>query len=187
MLHRTLALALLALAACTAPQPCPSPLLECGGRCVDVESDRRNCGGCGIECPTGEICFAGGCSPDLRAPCPERVGGAFVTLGHCGAAVKMWIRDGAFVDEAAGRVGADTDPAFVPSLAVLPRADCDAQWSWHVDPSAATTTEPAAIDPASACTRCPAEIQPATPDGAPTTTSWCPVGSQVLSVERRAP
>jgi hypothetical protein len=187
MPRRALALALLAAAACTAPQPCPTPLEECEGQCVDVRSDRRYCGGCGVRCPAGEVCSGGACTADVLAPCPLRTGGAFVTLGHCGTTVKLWLRADAFIDEAIAWLGVP-DPAFVPSLAVLARSDCDAQWSWHVDPAAAGTTDAAAIDPDSGCTRCPGEIQPADPRGAPTARAWCPLDAQVLAVDdRRGP
>jgi hypothetical protein len=39
---------------------CTPPLVACGTICVDTFTDERNCGGCGIVCPSG-ICQAGGC------------------------------------------------------------------------------------------------------------------------------
>jgi hypothetical protein len=184
-MRRALAVALLSAAACTAPQPCPEPLQECEGQCVALDSDRRFCGSCVVACALGQVCSSGACTGgEPLAPCPERVGGAFVTLGHCGTAVKAWIRADAFVDAAITRIGAAPDPAFVPSLAVDARADCDAQWSWHVDPDSAATT--ASVD--AGCTRCPAEIEPVVRGGAPTTRRWCPVDAAVLAVDdRRSP
>jgi hypothetical protein len=95
--------------------------------------------------------------------------------------VKLWIGADAFVDQAISRVGAAPDPAFVPSLAVLASADCDAQWSWHVDPASASTA--ASAD--AGCNRCPAEIEPLVRGGPPTTRRWCPADAAVLAVDDR--
>ena len=51
------------------PLECDPGQLACETGCVDTTSDRRNCGGCGIDCgPAGE-CVAGTCQrergPDL--------------------------------------------------------------------------------------------------------------------------
>jgi hypothetical protein len=39
---------------------CDPPLIACGAVCVNPSSDERNCGTCGVVCPSG-ICQAGGC------------------------------------------------------------------------------------------------------------------------------
>jgi len=52
---------LLALSACSSQTLCPSDEVLCGGSCVSVQSDTRNCGACGKVCSTGEGCFAGAC------------------------------------------------------------------------------------------------------------------------------
>jgi len=39
---------------------CDPPLVACGPTCVNTASDERNCGACGVVCPSG-ICQAGGC------------------------------------------------------------------------------------------------------------------------------
>jgi hypothetical protein len=39
---------------------CDPPLVVCANDCVDVVSDEKNCGACGLVCPSG-ICQAGGC------------------------------------------------------------------------------------------------------------------------------
>jgi glucosylceramidase len=40
---------------------CPAGLTACGTTCLDVSADPVNCGGCGIPCPTGQLCQAGAC------------------------------------------------------------------------------------------------------------------------------
>ncbi len=39
---------------------CTPPLVDCGGKCVDLNSDPLNCGACFNQCPSG-ICQAGQC------------------------------------------------------------------------------------------------------------------------------
>jgi hypothetical protein len=41
---------------------CPAGRIDCGGACVDPETDRRNCGGCGRVCAEGQACVDGACS-----------------------------------------------------------------------------------------------------------------------------
>jgi hypothetical protein len=36
-------------------------LRNCGGVCVDIQEDIRNCGGCGVRCRSGESCAQGRC------------------------------------------------------------------------------------------------------------------------------
>jgi hypothetical protein len=38
---------------------CRAGLQDCGGECVDVLTDGRNCGACGVVCPGGRACFRG--------------------------------------------------------------------------------------------------------------------------------
>jgi hypothetical protein len=188
MLRAASAAALLALAAaCGTPQPCPTPLEQCGGQCVDVASDRLNCGGCGTICAPGNVCVQGGCTgADPLLPCGQRTGGAFVTLGVCGAAVKIWAREEGFVGAAEQRLGAP-DPDSVPSLAVAAGTDCDAQWSWHVAATGASFVVEDAIDPGLACSVCPGAIQADVAAGNPARRTWCPASATVLAVDRRPP
>jgi hypothetical protein len=47
---------------------CPGTEIDCGGVCVDPQSDPKNCGGCGIVCLAGSSCQKGQC----------------LTTGNCG-------------------------------------------------------------------------------------------------------
>jgi hypothetical protein len=188
-LRRALPLALAVLAACKNPQPCPTPLEECDGSCVDVQSDRRYCGSCGIACRAGETCTAGGCRVDARGPCPQRVGGGFVTLGFpndvaqscAGQVVKVWVTQATFLDDAVAQVGSTT-LARIPVLDVVGGADCDEQWSWHTDdltPAFVTTVTPPT------CAACPSVIQANVPGYVQTVRRWCPAAARILAVDRR--
>ncbi|HOX44037.1 MAG TPA: PQQ-binding-like beta-propeller repeat protein [Myxococcota bacterium] len=42
---------------------CPAGQAACGGTCVDVFSDRDNCGFCGWACLDGQFCVTGQCMP----------------------------------------------------------------------------------------------------------------------------
>ena len=43
------------------PVMCTSPEVACGTACVNTADDERNCGGCGTECSSGELCVSGDC------------------------------------------------------------------------------------------------------------------------------
>ncbi|MDB4932549.1 MAG: Tryptophan synthase alpha chain, partial [Myxococcaceae bacterium] len=67
---------------------CTAPQSACGGRCVDLQASRENCGTCGNACPGAQVCVAGSC----QIGCPgaqQACGGACVTLStdraNCGA------------------------------------------------------------------------------------------------------
>ena len=68
--------------------PCSASTTRCGASCVDLRSDPRNCGTCGVTCTAGLVCSAGTCAPS----CPTgqmACSGRCVTLssdnGNCGA------------------------------------------------------------------------------------------------------
>ena len=67
---------------------CAANESSCGGRCVDLQASRENCGTCGNACPGSQVCVAGSC----QIGCPtgqQACGGACVTLStdraNCGA------------------------------------------------------------------------------------------------------
>lgn len=41
---------------------CPSPLVSCGSRCIDLSSDPASCGACGRGCAAGQACISGSCA-----------------------------------------------------------------------------------------------------------------------------
>ncbi|HXI56606.1 MAG TPA: hypothetical protein VNO55_11145 [Polyangia bacterium] len=55
----------------------------CGGSCqaLDLQSDAKNCGGCGIVCPSNSACMNGGCLLNCDYNCP----GGGSTCGTCPA------------------------------------------------------------------------------------------------------
>jgi hypothetical protein len=56
---------------------CPEPTTDCGGTCVDTQTDSSNCGECGHACPSTQNCGFGVCScaEGFKIPCPPD--------GHC--------------------------------------------------------------------------------------------------------
>jgi hypothetical protein len=46
-------------AASAQPPPCPAGQTLCAGACFNLQSDRLNCGGCGIVCNANQICIGG--------------------------------------------------------------------------------------------------------------------------------
>jgi hypothetical protein len=54
---------------------CPAHANQCGGKCcgdvcVDTQLDVRNCGDCGVACPSGLVCYQGQCGcPPLGTQC----------------------------------------------------------------------------------------------------------------------
>lgn len=176
------ALAAAALGACTDAQPCPGSLEVCGGNCVDSSSDPRHCGGCGRPCPAGRACQGGTCTTAVTGDCVNRSGGAFVVLDTTQGSMKLWTTSAAFVTRAAELRADPTSPGNdVPVLQLLYAADCDAQWSWHVDPQSARFDS--ALPPED-CNVTAQRIQDELHRVA-TVGVWCPLDARIASVDPR--
>lgn len=159
MRNGSLALALAAaVAGCTEAQPCPEPLEVCDGVCVDTLSDVEHCGACASRCAPGRVCLGGACLTDVQVPCVARTGGAWVTLETCGQAVKLWVDasadGGTFVSRAEDLVL--TGPPPYPVFDVTEGTDCDAQWTWHVEPTTARLDTAASLP---GCAACPGDVE----------------------------
>lgn len=66
---------------------CGGGALRCGGECVEVEADRRHCGGCDRACASGEVCARGVCSsecPGEQTACDGACRDLEVDPAHCG-------------------------------------------------------------------------------------------------------
>lgn len=50
---------------------CSSGQNVCDGNCVDVNSDRSNCGVCGFSCPSGFVCTSKLCVPSASQMCKD--------------------------------------------------------------------------------------------------------------------
>src|SRR6478736_3132258 len=122
-----LALALASLAAaCTSdpegvswtPPICAAVETACGHRCVDVASDAKNCGACGVPCAPEQTCEAGACR---CAPGLVDCNGSCLTDGSpCGAAGSpvslvtsapgaYWQTDGALTEVTSGNADVTVD------------------------------------------------------------------------------
>jgi len=79
------ALALMLAAAAVTPgaqaqSSCPAGRAVCGGQCVDLSADARNCGACGERCDSSSQCLYGTCQPTAQQACR---GGTTSCNGEC--------------------------------------------------------------------------------------------------------
>lgn len=67
------------------PESCDAPRQRCDGVCVDPQSDRRNCGACGVACARFEQCAAGRCECQPGATqCGSTCVNTTFDTEHCG-------------------------------------------------------------------------------------------------------
>jgi hypothetical protein len=107
------------LLACTSPTTvpadftgkCNSLLTSCGGTCTDLQTDPKNCNGCGNACKSGEVCVKGVCQFDCidgTTKCGDRCFDLQADPNNCGACAKK-CADGLFC--AAGKCVARCESA----------------------------------------------------------------------------
>jgi hypothetical protein len=79
---------------------CPVGQTACGGTCVNLSTDRNNCGACGVVCSGAAQCVSGSCCADDGTACQGVSCG--VRQNNCGQTV--------FCENCpAGRICCDTD------------------------------------------------------------------------------
>ena len=68
--------------------PCPTSEIACNAICVDTTADNANCGSCGNECASSEVCVRGACTALMCgsfAMCPHTCTSFDVDPRNCGA------------------------------------------------------------------------------------------------------
>jgi hypothetical protein len=112
--------------------------------------------------------------------CADRAGGALITLDIAGAdeeTLTVWSENDDFIAEARALEG--TGEQLIPMFNDLVEGrDCDAQWSWHVDPMDMTWAE-AAIE---LCDAVPSGIESNKSYWLDTVDQYCPWGASVSRV-----
>ncbi|WP_437578046.1 MXAN_6577-like cysteine-rich protein [Sorangium sp. So ce887] len=64
---------------------CSEGWAECGGRCVNIEADPRNCGDCEVRCAAGQVCEDGACAcADGLTECDGACVDVLIDRAHCG-------------------------------------------------------------------------------------------------------
>jgi hypothetical protein len=81
---------LASLGARPASAACPPGTSPCGRRCVNLQTDRNNCGSCGHECRDDQSCVTGSCSGGAACPtgltrCKGRCVNLQTDRNNCGA------------------------------------------------------------------------------------------------------
>lgn len=67
---------------------CAPERTACGSACVDVSTDPRNCGACGVACAAGQVCDLGRCvmaCEGTRNACDGSCVNLATNAAHCGA------------------------------------------------------------------------------------------------------
>ena len=74
----------------TGESPCPPGLTDCAGTCVDLQTDKANCGACGHWCSDGSCnngrceCSCGGVGMTLCNTDPCECADTYANPKHCG-------------------------------------------------------------------------------------------------------
>lgn len=98
---------------------CRIPLAACSRRCVDVQTDRANCGSCGVRCGAGAECVGGTCTDAPLGPgvTAASVGTPFNISPFSGSdcrnaheAVPVWYPNGGFGEVLTSFNRNDTSP-----------------------------------------------------------------------------
>lgn len=75
------------LLACACVGSPPVPCTDCNGKCVDLQTDSRNCGTCGTACAAGSVCRDGKCGVSCGTgltQCSDRCVNTQVDPMNCG-------------------------------------------------------------------------------------------------------
>jgi len=117
-------------------------------------------------------------APPPLCTCAARPGGALVTFRIGRESMTVWVTNGDFIDRAlrSVRTGRPLIPVF---NRLLDGADCDAQWSWHVDPQDVMF----ASDATGACDGLPSFVEGNKPHWLETVGAFCPRSAVVTAVE----
>ncbi|MBI4701412.1 MAG: hypothetical protein HY744_09670, partial [Deltaproteobacteria bacterium] len=70
---------------------CVGGTTNCGGKCVDAQTDPANCGSCGAACKAGEVCAAGACALSCgggTTKCGSKCVDAQIDPQNCGSCGK---------------------------------------------------------------------------------------------------
>jgi hypothetical protein len=142
--------------------------------------------GCGAA-PTATPSPSATATPGAPSPtstpaalCAERSGGALITFAMCDETLIVWSTAPAFIDQALALLAAGEQ--LIPSFESLrDGTDCDAQWSWHVDPVAMSFAE-LAIE---LCDGCPSHIEDDKDYWLGTVGQYCPWSARVVAVDDR--
>jgi hypothetical protein len=65
---------------------CSVGLINCGGNCVDLNTDADNCGVCSLQCSEGQVCLSGTCCSLVNGPCQSNddcCNNGFCNRGTC--------------------------------------------------------------------------------------------------------
>jgi hypothetical protein len=150
-----------------------------GGSGGSSGSGGAGAGGRGGGAGSGGTAGAGG-SSDAGALCEERIEGALVDFDIVGESLTVWITNGEFIDEAK-KLLASGDQRIPVFDGLLDGRDCDADWTWHVDPSSASFAD-FTIE---LCDGLPSHIEADKTYWIGTVKSYCPWSAKVTAVDDR--